>query len=123
MDFKKALRLLDFRKNMLNDNSMLIPILITATNGGTDQNPRYPNTRDVAADRFKEYDFDVDILYPNAAGYSAYSAWSIGWFLRKVAIATILLPYFVSLEESICETRKNVFYFRSKALFLLEKIS
>ena len=77
----KALRLLDFRKNMLNESSMLTPILITATNGGTDQNPRYPNNRDVAADRIRECDFDVHILCTNVAGHSAYSAWSIRWLL------------------------------------------
>ena len=31
---------------------MLKPILIIATDGGVLENPRYPNTRDVAVDRF-----------------------------------------------------------------------
>ena len=39
----------------------------------------------------------------------------------KVASATFLLVCFLSLKESICETRKNIFYFTSKALFFLEK--
>ena len=34
----------------------------------------------------------------------------------KVASATFLLLCFLSLKESNCETRKNVFYFTSKAL-------
>ena len=29
---------------------------------------------------------------------------------------------FLSLKESTCETRKNVFYFISSAIFVLEKI-
>ena len=29
---------------------------------------------------------------------------------------------FLSLKESTCETRKNVFYFTSKAFFVFEKI-
>ena len=44
-----------------------------------------------------------------------------GWSL-KVVSATFLLLFFVCLKESICETRKNVFYFTTKALFVLEVI-
>ena len=40
----------------------------------------------------------------------------------KVVSATFLLVYFLSLNGSSCQTRKNVFYFTSKALFVLEKI-
>ena len=42
--------------------------------------------------------------------------------LLKVVSATFLLVCLVSLKESTCETKKNVFYFISKALFLLEII-
>ena len=40
----------------------------------------------------------------------------------KVLSATFLLVCFSSLKESNCETWKNIFYFTSKALFILEKI-
>ena len=40
----------------------------------------------------------------------------------KIVSATFLLVYFVSLKESTCETRKNVFYFTLKAIFVLEII-
>ena len=40
----------------------------------------------------------------------------------KVVSATLLLVYFLSLKDSTSETRKNVFYFTSKALFVLEII-
>ena len=40
----------------------------------------------------------------------------------KVVSATVLLVCFLSLNESTCQTRKNVFYFTSKALFILKKI-
>ena len=38
----------------------------------------------------------------------------------KVVPATFLLDCFISLKESTCETKKNVFYFTSKALFVLD---
>ena len=40
----------------------------------------------------------------------------------KVVSATFLLVYFLSLKESTCETRKNVFYITLKAFSVLEKI-
>ena len=40
----------------------------------------------------------------------------------KAVSATFLLVCCVCLKESTCETRKNVFYFTSKALFVLEII-
>ena len=42
--------------------------------------------------------------------------------ILKVMSATFLLVCFLRLKESTCETRKNVFYFTSKALFVLEII-
>ena len=40
--------------------------------------------------------------------------------LRLVVSTTFALVYFLSLNESTCQTRKNAFYFISKALFILE---
>ena len=40
----------------------------------------------------------------------------------KVVSATFVLVFFLSLNESTCQTMKSVFYFTSKALFILEKI-
>ena len=40
----------------------------------------------------------------------------------KVVSAIFLLVCFVCLKNSTCETRKNVFYFTSKTLFVLEII-
>ena len=40
----------------------------------------------------------------------------------KVVSATFLLVCFLCLKDSTCETRKNVSYFTSKALFVLEII-
>ena len=43
-------------------------------------------------------------------------------FISKVVSATFLLVYFVCLKDSTCETKKNVFYITSEALFVLEII-
>ena len=41
-------------------------------------------------------------------------------YVLKVVSATFLLVCFLCLKESTCETRKNVFCFTSKALFVFE---
>ena len=40
----------------------------------------------------------------------------------KVAFTTFLLVCFLNLKKSTCETKKNDFYFTSKALFIVKKI-
>ena len=40
----------------------------------------------------------------------------------KGCVCYIFAGLFLSLKESTCQTRKNVFYFTSKALFVLKKI-
>ena len=40
----------------------------------------------------------------------------------KVVSATFLLVCFVSLKDAISETKRNVFYFTSKAFFIPETI-
>ena len=40
----------------------------------------------------------------------------------KGCVCYIFASLFLSLNESTCQTRKNVFYFTSKALFVLKKI-
>ena len=44
----------------------------------------------------------------------------ISWYVIKGCIRYILLA--LCLKESTCETRKNVFYFTFKALFVIEMI-
>ena len=45
----------------------------------------------------------------------------ISWYVIKGCIRYILLVL-LRLKESTCETRKNVFYFTLKALFVIEII-
>ena len=43
-------------------------------------------------------------------------------FILKVVSTTFSLVCFLCLKESTCETRKNIFYFTSNALFVFEII-
>ena len=44
------------------------------------------------------------------------------FFCIKGCVRYIFASLFLSLNESTCQTGKNLFYFTSKALFLLNKI-
>ena len=43
-------------------------------------------------------------------------------FLKVVSATFLLVCFFISVNKRTCQTRKNAFYFTSKALFILEKI-
>ena len=61
------------------------------------------------------------LFFPGGRGGN-FLGW--GWYpsAHYVVSATFVLVCFLSLNESTCQTRKNGFYFTSKALFVLEKI-
>ena len=44
------------------------------------------------------------------------------YYILKGCVCYILASLFLSLNKNTCQTRKDVFYFTSKALFILEKI-
>ena len=52
------------------------------------------------------------------------SWFSVSFFqnMFKGCVRYILLVCFLGLKESTCDTRKNVFYFTSEALIVVEKI-
>ena len=45
-----------------------------------------------------------------------------GWDIFKGCFCYIFASLFLSLNESTCQTRKNIFYFTSKALFVLKEM-
>ena len=73
---------------------------------------------DLIISKLEVYCFDIDALKP-IHDYLANRKQS---FKLRVVSATFLLVCFLSLKECTCQTRKNVFYFTSKAPFVLGKI-
>ena len=76
---------------------------------------------------FKSFALWVDIFHLKATKHCFFSgedkfSKKMSSSILKVVFATFLLVYFACLKESTCETRKNVFYFTSKAVFVLEII-
>ena len=73
---------------------------------------------DLIISKLEVYGFDIEALKP-IHDYLANRKQS---FKLKLVSATFLLVCFLSLKESTCQTRKNVFYFTSKAPFVVGKI-
>ena len=73
---------------------------------------------DLIISKLEIYGFDIDALKP-IQDYLANRKQS---FKLKLVSATFLLICFLSLKESTCQTRNNVFYFTSKAPFVVGKI-
>ena len=63
----------------------------------------------------------LQLFQVNNFGFLRFDAFDFPLKL-KVVSATFVLVCFLSLNESTFQTRKNVFYFTSKALFVLKKI-
>lgn len=57
----------------LPNSSALKPIIILFSDGGPDENPRFPKTMMQAVDHFRRFDLDCFFISTNAAGYSAYN--------------------------------------------------
>ena len=65
---------------------------------------------------------DIEVFKTRSSRTASSSKTEVIEVSLKVVSAAFLLVCFLCLNESTCETRKNVFYFTSKALFVLEII-
>ena len=72
--------------------------------------------------KVKDKEYGVGLTKNYCITVSMQKISSIHTLILKGCVCYILLVCFLSLKESTYETRKNVFYFTSKALFVLKKI-
>ena len=66
---------------------------MTFSDGGPDENPRFPKTLDVAVQHFKKHKFDVLLISTHAPGLSAYNQVEKRMAPLSKALAGLLLPY------------------------------
>jgi hypothetical protein len=69
------------------------PVLIVGTDGGPDENPRYPKTLQVAAHIFKHYNLDAVIYITNAPGRSAFNPVERRMAPLSHDLAGLILPH------------------------------
>ena len=87
-DFDHVLKLEEFQSIGKNGGEVK-PVAMIFSDGGPDENPRFPKTLDVAAQHFKKHKFDALLISTHAPGLSAYNQMAP---LSK-ALAGLQLPY------------------------------
>ena len=87
-DFDHVLKLEEFQSIVKNEGEVK-PVAMIFSDGGPDENPRFPKTLDVAAQHFKKHKFDALLISTHAPGLSAYNQMAP---LSK-ALAGLQLPY------------------------------
>ncbi|CAM4849169.1 unnamed protein product [Rotaria magnacalcarata] len=72
-DLKKCLKLDSFQEMAITNDGQMKPIVIIFTDGGPDENPRFPKPRSCYCSFFKENNLDCIFVATNAPGHSAYN--------------------------------------------------
>lgn len=73
VDFEKVTTLDNFKDIMRDEDGRLKPVVLISSDGGPDENPRYPKIIAQAIQHFKKYDLDAVFLFTNAPGRSAFN--------------------------------------------------
>jgi len=91
-----------FRKFVKTPSGHVKPLWVSRSDGGPDENARYPKVIEEAINIFLDYDLDMYMVVITPRGYSAYNPCerrmaplSHGWFL----IMNILVHILVQMER------------------------
>jgi hypothetical protein len=60
-------------QSLMKYDGVIKPVFLAFVDGGPDENPRFPNTIAVAAQRFKKFNLDAYLATKHAPGMSAYN--------------------------------------------------
>ena len=91
-DFDHVVKLEEFQSIVKNEGEVK-PVAMIFSDGGPDENPRFPKTLDVAVQHFKKHKFDVLLISTHAPGLSAYNQVEKRMAPLSKALAGLLLPY------------------------------
>lgn len=72
-DFRTLIEQESFKEIFRNEFGNVKPIIMISSDGGPDENPRFPKVISNAINHFHEYDLDVIIIFTNAPGRSAFN--------------------------------------------------
>ena len=89
-DFDHVLKLEEFQCIVKNEGEVK-PVAMIFSNGGPDENPRFPKTLDVAVQHFKRHKSDV-LISTHAPGLSTYNQVERRMATLSKALAGLLLP-------------------------------
>lgn len=93
VDFQKLTTLEAFREIMRNETDVLKPIMMISSDGGPDENPRYPKVMTHAINHFIMYDLDAIFIFTNAPGRSAFNRVERRMAPLSRELSGIILPH------------------------------
>ncbi|XP_060801623.1 uncharacterized protein LOC106141435 [Amyelois transitella] len=73
VDFNKLATLNNFKEIMRDEEGRLKPVVLISSDGGPDENPRYPKVISHAIHHFVKHDLDAIFIFTNAPGRSAFN--------------------------------------------------
>lgn len=92
-DFKKLMELDNFKDIFFDEFGNTKPIVMISSDGGPDENPRFPKVINNAISHFIEYKFDVFIICTNAPGRSAFNRVERRMAPLSKELAGVILPH------------------------------
>lgn len=72
-DFQKLTNLEIFREIMRDETETIKPVMMISTDGGPNENPRYPKVIAHTINHFIKYDLDIIFVFTNAPGRSTFN--------------------------------------------------
>ncbi|XP_017475728.1 PREDICTED: uncharacterized protein LOC108365992 [Rhagoletis zephyria] len=92
-DFEKLITLTQFR-NVIKDNCGRVkPVIFVSSDGGPDENPRYPKVVAHAIHHFQKHDLDAIFIFTNAPGRSAFNRVERRMAPLSRELAGVILPH------------------------------
>ena len=80
-------------QSIVKNEGEVKPAAMIFSDGGPDENSRFPKTLDVAVQHFKKHIFDALLISTHAPGLSAYNQVERRMAPLSKAVAGLLLPY------------------------------
>ena len=91
-DFDHILQVEQFQSIVKHDGEVK-PVAMFLSDGGPDENPRFPKTLDVAFQHFKKHKFDAILISTHVPGMSAFNHVERGMAPLSKALAGMVLPH------------------------------
>lgn len=93
VDFKRLLTLESFKEIVRDEAGTIKPIMMISTDGGPDENPRFPKVIAHAINHFINCDLDAIFLFTNAPGRSAFNRAERRMAPLSRELAGVILPH------------------------------
>lgn len=93
VDLKRIISLTEFTDLVLTENGNVKPVVIISSDGGPDENPRYPRVISFAVQHFVDFDLDAIFVVTNAPGRSAYNRVERRMAPLSHQLSGLIIPY------------------------------